>query len=172
MILQNAPPPLGQGLSPSVVSGLVRDVPGITYVKEENLPSGQALSAILAQAPANLEGVYGGGGGRSLIEEHRRGACGAMPACEYADIFVSLWEELEAGRIDAARDGFERLLPLLTMQATLRMAFTKAVLKRRGVIDCTLVRVDGGLNLDETDYAEPEALSARIDGDLKVGLGA
>ena len=104
----------------------------------------------------------------TLIEEHRRGACGAMPACEYADLFVTIWDALEAGQIDAARDVFERVLPLLTMQASLRMAFTKAVLKRRGVIDSDRVRISGGLDLDEIDHAEIEALSARIARDLKV----
>lgn len=168
VILQNAPPPLGQAFSPSVVTSLVRGVPGITYVKEENLPSGHAVSVILADAPPGLEGVFGGGGGRQLIEEHRRGVCGAMPACEYADVFVTLWEALEAGRTGEARDRFERLLPLLMIEGVLRMAFTKEVLRRRGVIGCARVRVSGGLELDETDHAELDALSERIESDLTV----
>ena len=91
-----------------------------------------------------------------------------MPACEYTDVFVTLWGALEEGRVDEARALFERVLPLLSMQAVLRMAFTKAVLARRGVIDSQVVRISGGLELDETDRAELEALSTRIAGDLTV----
>ena len=168
VILQNAPPPLGQGLPSQAVVTLVEGIPGITYVKEENLPSGHALSSILGQRPSHLKGVFGGGGGRAIIEEFHRGACGAMPACEYTDVFVTLWDFLEAGRIDGARGLFERVLPLLSMQAVLRLAFTKAVLARRGVIESQVVRIPGALDLDETDLAELEALSVRIDPDLRV----
>ena len=168
IILQNAPPPLGQGFSPQVAVALVEEIPGITYLKEETLTSGHALSSILERPPALLQGVFGGGGGRAIIEEYHRGACGAMPACEYTDIFVTLWDSLQDGRIDQARALFERVLPLLSMQAVLRLAFTKAVLARRGVIECQMVRISGGLDLDETDRLELEALSIRIASDLKV----
>ena len=168
VILQNAPPPLGQGFPPQVVLALVEETPGITYVKEETVTSGHALSSILAQPPSRLQGVFGGGGGRAIIEEYHRGACGAMPACEYTDVFVTLWDVLEDRRLDEARALFERVLPLLSMQAVLRMAFTKAVLARRGVLDSQVVRISGGLELDETDRAELEALSTRIVGDLRV----
>ncbi len=168
VILQNAPPPLGQGFPPQAVVDLVEEIPGITYVKEETLTSGHALSSILSRSPSHLQGVFGGGGGRAVIEEFHRGACGAMPACEYTDVFVTLWDALEDGRVDEARTLFERLLPLLSMQAVLRMAFTKAVLARRRVIDCQVVRISGGLEPDETDRAELEALSTRIASDLRV----
>ncbi len=168
VILQNAPPPLGQGFPPQALLSLVDEIPGITYVKEETPTSGHALSSILSRSPSHLQGVFGGGGGRAIIEEYNRGACGAMPACEYTDVFVTLWDALEDGRVDEARALFERVLPLLSMQAVLRMAFTKAVLARRGVIDCQVVRISGGLELDETDYAELEALSTRITSNLRV----
>ncbi len=168
VILQNAPPPLGQGFPPQVVLNLVAEISGISYVKEETLTSGHALSSILALRPSHLRGVFGGGGGRAIIEEYNRGACGAMPACEYTDVFVTLWGALEEGRVDEARALFERVLPLLSMQAVLRMAFTKAVLARRGVLNSQVVRISGGLELDETDRTELEALSIRIAGDLTV----
>ena len=168
VILQNAPPPLGQGFSSQVVLTLVEEIPGITYLKEETVTSGHALSSILERPASHLRGVFGGGGGRAIIEEYHRGACGAMLACEYTDVFVTLWDALENRRIDQARALFERVLPLLSMQAVLRLAFTKAVLARRGVIECQMVRISGGLDLDETDRAELEALSTRIASDLKV----
>ena len=168
VILQNAPPPLGQGFCPQVVLAFVEEIPDITYVKEENLASGHAVSSILAEPPSHLKGVFGGGGGRAIIEEYHRGACGAMPACEYTDVFVTLWDALEDERINEARTLFERILPFLSMQAVLRLAFTKAVLAQRSVIECQMVRISGGLDLDETDRAELEALSTRIASDLKV----
>ena len=80
IVLQNAPAPRGSDLKPEAILQIVRDNPAITYVKEETLPSGLAISAIATGKPAHLKGVIGGGGARYLIDEYNRGACGAMPA--------------------------------------------------------------------------------------------
>lgn len=162
IILQNADAPLGQGFSSALIARLVDAVPGLAYVKEETARSGYALTRTLRETGDRLQGVFGGAGGRYLIEEYLRGACGAMPACEFSDVFVTLWEHLEQERLDEARSLFERLLPLLMMQAPLRMAFTKEVLRRRGVIESTLVRVSGGVAPDDVDLQEIGALMERL----------
>lgn len=40
----------------------------------------------LGTAKGVLKGIMGGKAGRQLLDEHRRGACGTMPACEAADV--------------------------------------------------------------------------------------
>ncbi len=168
VILQNADPPMGQALAPQAIARMVADNPAIKYVKEETVRSVQALSLILRETGGTLDGVFGGAGGRYLISEYTRGACGAMPACEFSDVFVSLWDHLERHEETAARAMFERLLPLLMMQATLRMAFTKEVLAMRGVALQTHNRISGGMVPDAYDLAEIRHLLARVDADLVV----
>ena len=156
IVLQNAPAPRGSDLKPEAILQIVRDNPAITYVKEETLPSGLAISAIAAGKPAHLKGVIGGGGARYLIDEYNRGACGAMPAVELADIHVAMDRAYRAGEIERARELYMRTLPLLVIQFNFRMAFTKHVLTRRGVMTNQAVRAKVP-PMDALDVAEIDA---------------
>ena len=140
IILQNAPAPRGSDLSPQAIVEIAGAVPQVTYVKEETLPSGPAISHVLAHAPATLAGVIGGGGARFVLDEYARGACAAMPALEIADLHVALDRAWRAGRRDEARAIYVRTLPLLALQGVYRMRLTKHVLMRRGVLDNAFVR--------------------------------
>lgn len=170
IILQNAPAPLGSAISVEGVLELAREVPQIHYVKEENLPCGQRISKILQGAPKSLKGVFGGAGGRYIVDELNRGAAGNMPACELTELHVALYNEHVAGHRTEARSLFNRMLPLLNFQAVFRSAMTKEVLKSRGIIGCAASRV-GRTALDPTDHQELEAL---LDGvsDLLMGRPA
>ncbi|MDX0659823.1 dihydrodipicolinate synthase family protein [Sinorhizobium medicae] len=139
-ILQNAPAPRGSDLSPEAVLKVVRRVPAVRYVKEETLPAGPAITAILADAPEHLLGVIGGGGARYILDEYDRGACAAMPALEIADLHVALDRNYRAGRGGEARTLYVKSLPLLALQAVYRMRLTKHVLGLRGIIDNPIVR--------------------------------
>jgi 4-hydroxy-tetrahydrodipicolinate synthase len=161
IVLQNAPAPRGSDLSPDSVLAVTRAVPAIRYVKEETIPSGGPISAILAGAPAHLMGVMGGGGARFVIDEFLRGACGAMPAVEFTDIHARMWRDLEAGREAEARELYERLLPLLMIQSHARMRFTKRVLMLRGILENDVVRAKIPA-LDARDLVEIETLLRRL----------
>lgn len=140
IILQNAPSPIGAGLSAESILELVRSVPSIRYVKEETLPSGPAITAIREARLPSIKGVFGGGGARYIIDEFDRGAIGAMPAVELTDLHVALHRAYTAGDHAAARSIYRLSLPLLVSQAIYRMRFTKHVLKERGIVDSLYVR--------------------------------
>ena len=134
IILQNAPAPRGSDLAPEAIVEIVAAIPQVTYVKEETLPAGPAITHILAHAPSNLKGVIGGGGARYILDEYARGACAAMPALELADAHVELDAAWRGGDRETASAIYVRTLPLLTLQAVYRMRLTKHVLMRRGVL--------------------------------------
>lgn len=161
ILLQNAPAPRGSDLSPAAVLEVARAVPAIRYVKEETIPSGGPISTILAGAPDHLIGVMGGGGARFVIDEFMRGACGAMPAVEFADVHARMWRALEAGHDVEARDLYERILPLLMIQSHARMRLTKRVLMLRGILENDVVRAKIPV-FDERDSTEIETLLRRI----------
>lgn len=163
IVLQNAPAPRGSDLDPQTILAIVRGNPSISYVKEETLPSGPAISAILAERPAHLLGVIGGGGARHIIDEYNRGACGAMPAVELADLHVRLDRAYRAGDVAAARDLYMRALPLLVIQAMYRMRFTKYVLARRGIAQAQGVRAKLP-EFDKYDLAEIDVWLDAIEG--------
>ena len=157
IMLQNAPPPAGGGFDMAAVAQVVATVPSVRYVKEEAMPCGQRISALLARgelakAP-HFIGVLGGAGARYLLDELSRGAIGTMPACELTDVHVRMVRAWRGGDRAQARTLYNRSLPLLNFQAVFRWAATKEVLKRRGVIECTRVRAPGP-RLDAQDQAE------------------
>ena len=68
VIMQNAPPPLGPSLSIETMREVCRRIPAIRYVKEEVAPCGQRITTLLEGAPG-LDGVFGGAGGRFVLDE-------------------------------------------------------------------------------------------------------
>lgn len=168
IMLQNAPPPMGLGLTPADVARIVGGAGAIRWIKEETQPCGQAISAHLAKAPDSIEGIFGGAGGRYVIDELTRGAVGTMPAVELADLHAALMTAWFAGDEARARDLYERMLPLLTMQAVFRWHLTKVVLRQRGIIADAFVRAPGP-RLDATDEREVAALLERLASDFSIG---
>jgi len=161
LMLQNVPLPVGAGLDPQAVLQVLRAVPGIHYVKEEALPSGQRLTVLREQGPASLKGVFGGAGGRYITDELRRGAAGTMPAIELAEVHVALFEAHRRGDARRVRQLFTRMLPILNVQAVFRWSLTKYVLYRRGLVPCDHQRA-AGPRLDALDKADVDAFLADI----------
>lgn len=170
VFIQNHLPPQGTPMAPAFVAELVREIPLVSYIKEECWPPGQHISAELGLAGPALMGVMGGIAGRYLLEEYRRGACGTMPACEIADVHVQLWERLEAGDEEGARRVFEAMLPLLNLEGMHGVVLYKHVLHRRGLVDSPAVRQPGLWRLDEHDRAEIDIVLERLRPLLRVPL--
>jgi 4-hydroxy-tetrahydrodipicolinate synthase len=148
VILQNAPSPIGAGLGADAIAALAAANPAITYIKEETLPSGPAITELLAAEIPHLQGVFGGGGARYIIDELKRGAIGAFPAVELTDLHVAIYDAHTTGQSDRARELYRQSLPLLVSQMIYRMRLTKYVLKQRGITDrlhcrATLPELDG-----------------------------
>jgi len=161
VMVQNAPAPMGIGMPLAQIAAMAHAVDGIRYVKEEAPPSGQRITELRHLAGDAIDAVFGGAGGRYVIDEFVRGATGVMPACEITELHVRMHAHFVQGELQQARDLFERTLPLLNMQANFRWRLTKAVLQRRGLIEHTFTRAAGPA-LDAFDEAELEALLARL----------
>jgi 4-hydroxy-tetrahydrodipicolinate synthase len=161
IVMQNAPAPVGSGLTPETILAVSAGCPAIRWVKEETLPPGPRISALVDGKPSSVAGIMGGGGARFVIDELNRGACGAMPAAEFADIHSRMLTAHREGRIADARNLYERTLPLLLIQMHYRMRFTKYVLMRRGIFENDAVRAPIP-EMDDWDRREIDALLARI----------
>jgi len=140
IILQNAPTPIGAGLDANAMASLAAGNSSITYVKEETLPSGPAITSLQVAGIPHLKAVFGGGGARYLIDELDRGALGAMPAVELTDLHVAIWDAHRCGDHTRARELYRLSLPLLVSQTIYRMRLTKYVLSKRGVANALHVR--------------------------------
>lgn len=170
VVLQNAPPPLGSALTLDAVCRVVERIPQIRYVKEENVPCGQRITGILSRRVPTLLGAMGGAGGRFVLDEYARGACGSMPACDLVEVHVAIWNAVRYGDLGVARALFTRVLPLLNMAAIHRQHVVKRVLKHRGLIACDLVR-DTGTPVDDHDRHEIDTLVAELADLMTVEAG-
>jgi len=142
ILLQNAPAPIGAGLSPPAVCEIAAKVTNVRLIKEEALPAGPRIMELLASKPDSVEAVFGGGGSRYIIDELNRGAKGTIPAAELTDLHVALFEAHQRGNADLARQLYRLSLPLLVAQRIYRMRLTKYVLKQRGICSSDYVRAE------------------------------
>ena len=154
IFLQNYGGPGGTPMAPAFIGELIRELPDLHFVKEETEFSSVMMTAIADASGAALHGIMGGKAGRHLLDEYRRGAIGTMPACEVTDVHVALWNALEHGERDHARELYRMLLPLLMFETGYGTAVYKEVLRRRGVIKSAAFRQTGGRVLDSHAMAD------------------
>ena len=158
IILQDYPPVNGVIMSPQAMAELVAAVPAITTIKLEGTPTPQRTAQTLALTGDRVT-VLGGLGGMYLLDELRRGASGTMTGFAYPEVLLEVWLAWRAGDRRAAADTYARFLPLLVFegQPGVGLAIRKEILRRRGLIDHSVVRhpgsqIDEGLieDLEET----------------------
>jgi 4-hydroxy-tetrahydrodipicolinate synthase len=140
VMVQDAPGPTGVTMPVSLLVELSK-LDGIDSVKVETQPTAPKVGAV-TDATADDFVVLGGQNALFVLEEYARGAVGTMPACEFSDLLASvLWDWTRDVR-DAARAGFNRLLPLIRfgLQPGIAWSIHKHVLVRRGLIDSATVR--------------------------------
>lgn len=147
VFIQNYVPPIGTDMSAEFLLDLCRDIEHVLYVKEETVPSTIKLTELMDGNDGSCKGVFGGAGGRYLIEEYRRGSAGNMPGCHVTDVVVAFWDALESGDEARALHVYKEMAPLFFFEHQLSGCY-KQVLYRRGVIDCPLKR-NGEMPLDE-----------------------
>lgn len=139
---------------------LARDVPNLSYVKEEGNEPLQAASRIIEVAGDAILGVMGGFGARMLMDEWRRGEAGNMPASHYGDVHAKIWNLLEEGDEEGARAIYERILPLVLHDD---LFVIKEIFVRRGIISNSTMRSPYGLpRPDKQTWAEIDHLYDRI----------
>lgn len=162
VFIQNWSGPVGTTMTAPQLIRLMQEIPNVSYLKEETLAASHMMTAVFEGAGDACKGIMGGIGGRYLMDEVRRGACGTMPACQTTDVHAAIWNNIEAGKLDEARNTFKRLLPLLNMEAAFGVSVYKEILYRRGVIANPIVRGRVGSALDDYDHKELDAILSDV----------
>ncbi|ANN21677.1 dihydrodipicolinate synthase family protein [Amycolatopsis orientalis] len=124
--------------------------------KPEAQPTPPRVSA-LRDATAGRARIFEGDGGMMLLDSHRRGLAGVIPATEIAEITVTLWRLLHEGRRrDAERLGhpLAYLMCHMLNSTDHYLALAKRFLKERGLIRSTHVRGPSRHVVDDETWAE------------------
>ena len=162
VFVQNFDPPLGSSLSPQFIQKLMLETPNIRYVKEEMMPCGHSLTALLETCGDELHGTFTGFSGRWFINELNRGASGTMPACQFTDVMATLYERYRSGNVEGATEVYNAILPLINIENLYGVIFCKEILKRRGVIASAFTRAPG--KLDRYDHREIDRMLKDVEG--------
>lgn len=161
--IQDAPHMTQVAMGASLIARMGRELEHVKYAKIEAPPTAPKVSEVLALAGGSLT-LFGGLNGHFLIEELGRGARGTMPGSDLTDVFVRIWNLHKEGQVNAARDEFNRHLPLIRfeLQPGLGVSVMKHNLKEGGVIASTRVRHPTRA-IDEASRRELEELRRELD---------
>jgi 4-hydroxy-tetrahydrodipicolinate synthase len=154
----------GGGLSVPLMTRLVASIPSITYIKEENPPTGPKISQIIQELGDRVD-VISGNGGKNILNDLARGVVGCMPGSVGVRGLVQAYEAYTNGAIDRAYDVFERIYRILWFNSQHYGPATTEILRRKGIFPTNYVRPPSGPPLDEVDHRELTMLLERA-GDL------
>ncbi|MGW2492853.1 dihydrodipicolinate synthase family protein [Streptomyces sp. NPDC001606] len=124
--------------------------------KPEAQPTPPRVSE-LRDATGGRARIFEGDGGMMLLDCHRRGLAGTIPATEIAEIVVVLWRLLEQGRrAEAERIGhpLSYLMCHMMNSTDYYLAIAKRLLKERGLIKSAQVRGPSRYTLDDETWTE------------------
>ena len=162
IVLQDHPGSTGVHTSVDLIARLAEEVDQIRSIKMEDPPTPLKVTEIRERVSADLR-VFGGLGGVFMYEELARGADGTMTGFAFPSVLVEIQRLYAHGETDAAREVFEKHLPLIRyeFQPAVGLSVRKYAYKLRGAIECELVR-EPALQLDEASRAEVTEMINRL----------
>ena len=142
IMIQDAPNACGVAVPVDTMVRLAKEYDNIQYVKAEAPPTFQTAKKIV-EAAGDLLTVFGGLNATFFYEELCVGVKGTMPAGEFPDVCVKIYDLYTAGDIKGAKEVFYKYLPFIrlgNLPGGMAMAVHKEVLMRGGIIKTNKVR--------------------------------
>jgi 4-hydroxy-tetrahydrodipicolinate synthase len=163
VMVQDAPGVTGVVMPPALIAEIAR-LDGVDSVKVEAPPTAPKVGAVVHAIDDPAFAVLGGQNAQFCLEEYARGAVGTMPACEFPDLLGPVLADFVAGRVEEARAGFRRMLPLVLigLQGGIAWAVHKEILVARGIIEHATVRYPAA-RLDAGSRAAVDLVIAELD---------
>jgi dihydrodipicolinate synthase/N-acetylneuraminate lyase len=163
LVVQDASGYIGRPMSTGFQARLQAELGDRVWFKPEAHPIGQRMSD-LRDATHGQARILEGTGGIALVDTHRRGVVGTMPAADICWAVVALWDALEAGDFVAADRIHGPLSALISMQSSLDafIAIEKHLLVRQGVFVRADMREPVGYRLDVETAAEADRLTDQL----------
>jgi 4-hydroxy-tetrahydrodipicolinate synthase len=127
-------------ISEKMVEELCMLAPNISWVKQEVAPAPLSIERLTALKSPHIEGVMSGFSGLYSFQDHANGAVGTIHACEYCDFIQRLWDLMDEGKMQEARDLFGALAPALTLEGIYGWQYTKYIMQKRGIFKNRITR--------------------------------
>lgn len=137
---------------------LLERVPGIVALKDEAPVRPQTITRGLGLMPPERGLVFGGGGGRFLLDELHRGGAGNLPGAAWADLLGAVYAKWTLGDKEGARWLHAAALTGDTAIAAYGRAGARWVLARRGITTSIRGRFEEAGALDDHGKEELDAV--------------
>lgn len=155
IFIQNSGTPWGPAMPTEFVLQMAKQNPQFAYIKEEVAPVAHRIGEYARSGV--MKGIFSGSAGRNFLDELAHGADGTMPACQFTDVSVQIYDLATHGKIPEAHAIFAKLLPMINLEEIYGLPFMKEVLVRRGVFTTAKLRGINGTGLDDLDRRELDA---------------
>ena len=164
VVLQDYPQASGVQMPTAFIARVAEEIPNVQYLKLEDPPTPNKITAIKKVIGDKLT-IFGGLGGVFLLDELSRGSVGAMTGFAYPEVLVEICTNMREGGRASAEPVFNRHLPLLLFeyQEGIGLGIRKNALYHRGLISCPKVRYPGS---EPTEEIRQEFLHLIQDVDL------
>jgi len=142
IMIQDAPGACGVTIDVNTIVKLATEFELIQYVKAEAPPTFQKAKSIIDAANGKFT-VFGGLNAAFFYEELCAGVVGTMPAGEFPDVLVRVYDLYTAGKKQEAKEIFYKYLPFIRLgniPGGIAMAVHKEVLKQGGIFNTSKVR--------------------------------
>jgi 4-hydroxy-tetrahydrodipicolinate synthase len=162
VVLQDFPFTTGVWMSVPSMLRLIEAFPQIQVIKEEDIPSPAKITKLRASKGRRVA-ILTGNNALYLPTEMDHGADGPMSGFSHPEMLSQVYRLHVAGQREAARDVFDRYLPLLNYegQGFWGVAARKEVLRRRGAIRSAAMRQPGP-RLTPEDVRDIDTLLERL----------
>lgn len=141
---------------------VLEEVPEIVALKDEAPVRPQTISRGLRLMPAGRDLVFGGGGGRFLLDELSRGGAGNLAGACWVDLLGAAYAKWTLGDRDGARWLHAASLIGETAIAAYGPAGVRYILHQRGITSSTRGRFAAAGTLDENATRELDAVLAQL----------
>lgn len=152
---------LGPGIETAVIARLAERVPQLQAVKIETVPAGPKYSAVRVATGDRLH-LSGGWAAMQMLDGLARGLDAFVPS-GLLPVYVRIFTLWQQGQHDAARELFERVLPILAFSnqhIEVSIRFWKGVRRRQGLFATDSCRPPVR-PLDSVQAGQAEALGRR-----------
>lgn len=132
----------GAPVCPELAIKIANEATNACYIKVEVAPTPPRI-AKTRRLDEDLLIIFGGAGGRTLIEELREGSVGTMPGCATPEMFREVLDTYKSGMRLEAETILQQHAPLLDIyKESLDFSYhlTKELLRLRGIFKNTNVR--------------------------------
>lgn len=148
IVLQDLPSSSGVRLPIALISHILHDIPQVTTVKLESLPTIQRMVALRDSTDSTKTpySILTGLGALYSGFDLQGGRCdGFMTGFAFPEILLAMFELAQEGRCDKVHEVYQKYLPLIVLeqQPVGGLAIRKEIYRRRGLIASSHLRHPG-----------------------------